>query len=115
MPAILWAFFVLGLCSFPGNKIPNFDLLNKISFDKIVHLFMFGIQSALLVYAFQEAPQKPTVILIILDVAFFGVLLECMQTNFFINRFGEWVDILANSLGAALGAMVYLKYDKRLR
>jgi VanZ family protein len=97
------------LCGFPGNQIPNFEFLNQISFDKIIHMFIFAVQSYLLFHAFTFEFAKSNYGMLILDIALFGLLIEFLQSYVFVNRYGEWVDVLANTLGAALGALSFFK------
>lgn len=104
--AALWFLIVFVLCSFPGNQIPNFQFLNQISFDKMIHLGMFAIQMILILrslYIYQIQLQKHILYIAELLICW-GIVLEYMQTTFFINRFGEWIDVIANSTGVLLGA-----------
>ncbi len=104
----LWFVFVFALCSFPGNQIPNFEFLNQISFDKIIHLGMFAVQMVLVQRALYL--NNFSINIYIIPIAelliVWGITLEYMQTVFFINRFGEWVDAIANSLGVIIGGFI---------
>ena len=93
MPAVLWAFFILVLCGFPGDQIPEFETLNRWSADKVIHSFIF-----LVMYLWSYAPiaGKVSSLSVLLDVVLFGVLTEYLQTEVFINRYGEWTDALAD-------------------
>jgi VanZ family protein len=114
IPALIWAGVIVLLCGFPGNRIPNFDLLNRISFDKLVHTAMFSILTFLLLLAERSQFNSFKLNAFILEAAvMFGVLMETMQTAIFINRFGEWVDMVANTIGAILGLLLARFYIKK--
>lgn len=100
MPAILWAFFILVLCGFPGDRIPNFETLNRWSADKFLHGFIFFVM-----YTWTWSPFHPRIsgVFLVIDIILFGVLTEFLQTEVFINRYGEWTDALADGGGAMAG------------
>jgi len=109
--ALLWFVFVFVLCSFPGNQIPNFEFLNHISFDKVIHLGMFAVQMILIqrAFYFNQFSISNYIIPIAELLIFWGMTLEYMQTSFFINRFGEWIDSVANSFGVIAGSYISIK------
>lgn len=43
-----------------------------------------------------------------------GGLIEVLQEYVFINRFGDWFDFTANSLGAVLGVVGFILIGKYL-
>ncbi len=104
-----WAVCILVICGFPGDKIPNFNLLNKFSVDKLIHAFMFFVLVYLLCRAEKDRPDFLMQLRFhfLLDACMFGLLMEFCQTHFFVNRYGEWIDVLANSSGALLAFFVF--------
>ncbi len=69
---------------------------------------MFAVQMGLIQRTFylNNIPVKTYIIPIAELLIIWGITLEYMQTTFFINRFGEWVDVVANSLGVITGSYI---------
>lgn len=95
------------LCAFPGDQFPDFQSLNKWSADKVFHGLMFFSLTHLWIIERKKAHSKKYFKLGLIFFVLYGCLLEIGQTYFFIHRYGEWVDVIANSAGifarAALG------------
>jgi len=112
LPAILWALLILILCGIPGQRIPHVDFLSWLKPDKIVHLFLFGLLSYLLIRGFtrQQAvalfTAHPRLWALLLTIAY-GALIELLQQYVLIDRSGEVFDALADALGAFLGMWVF--------
>ncbi len=115
VPAIAWALFILVICGFSGDKIPNIKLLNQFSADKLIHGFMFFVLVYLLCKAEKNRPDflMQLRFYFLLDACMFGLLMEYCQTHFFVNRFGEWIDVLANSLGALLAFLIFIFINQK--
>jgi VanZ family protein len=111
-PALLWAIFVLILCGYPGNKLPELTFLEWLKPDKIMHIVLFGIQCFLLLKGLHRKSHSLTLkknfILtsIILSISY-GILVEVLQEYIFINRNGDLRDAIANSLGALAGYWIF--------
>ena len=77
--------------------------------DKLSHFFAYLvliITSLLAFYKNGILQVKNGMILIVLCSAY-GVLLEFIQYALFPNRYFEWLDALANVLGALIGSMIF--------
>lgn len=114
LPSLLWALFILVLCGIPGNKIPELTFWQWLKPDKIVHVLIFGVQSYLLIKAFQSDTVTPqlrnhAVLLSLLITISYGAVTELLQTYVFINRYGDVRDAFANALGAVAGWYFYRK------
>lgn len=112
---VFWFVFVFVLCAYPGNYIPEVAFLNKLSFDKIIHLIIFFGLNHLSIRSLFYNNQFSIVFSLLISelVILYGITLEYMQTVFFINRFGEWIDVLANTTGTILAAYFSIKiYNK---
>ncbi|CAN5628429.1 hypothetical protein BH11BAC1_BH11BAC1_27620 [soil metagenome] len=118
IPAIFWALFILGLCALPGAVIPEMSFLDWLKPDKIVHLFLFGVLSFLLIKAFNDQvtveilTEHPKLISIVIT-SVYGVLIEILQEYCILGRNGDVFDSLADALGAILGLWVYNYWSKR--
>lgn len=113
-PSILWAIFVLILCGLPGKDFPDLSFLEWLRPDKIAHLFLFGIQSLLLMIGFSRQNHFPSLIknavLYSLTLTIlYGALVEVLQDHVFIQRSGDIRDAIANAMGAFLGYWIYKK------
>lgn len=115
-PAWLWALAVLIACGFPGHALPHITFWQWLRWDKLIHLFLFGIQSYFLLLGYlrqyELPPGRKAMLAIILITALYGALLEVMQATLFIGRSGDARDALANALGAILGLLVFRKLHR---
>jgi VanZ family protein len=107
-PAILWALFVLIMCTIKMGEVGKSKLFFP-GFDKLVHCgFMFGL---VIFYSFgfirQQSPPalsyKSIIIIAVTAIAYGGVI-ELLQLFIFTWRSGEWDDFFADAVGACMGA-----------
>jgi len=111
-PVFTWAFIILVLCGMPGDKIPEMTFLQWLKPDKIVHLFLFGVLSYLMLKGFYKQTtfnvlnKNAIVYALILSIAY-GCLVEFLQSTIFIHRSGDIRDAIANALGALIGYWFY--------
>lgn len=113
--SITWALIIFALCATPGQYIPSISWLDLLSFDKLVHAFIFYVQcSALLVVKmqYQQANLFKWVYLV-LSITY-GMMLEWMQATMFVNRSADWMDIAANSFGCLMGFWLFGRLQKLL-
>lgn len=109
-PAFLFALIVLILCVIPGQDIPEVGIVN---FDKLVHTALF----ALLTFLFAKGFYRQTSIFFLKQhfiivpavlCSLYGGLLEILQATVCINRAGDWLDFLFDTLGALVAAIVII-------
>lgn len=79
---------------FPAEQLPPVP-----GTDKTHHFIAYG----LLIYPMSLAKPKHFVLFAIL-LALFGGVIELIQP--YVNRYGEWQDLLANCLGLFLGFLL---------
>ena len=110
-PAVVALIIITFLFCLPGNEFPRISFLDRIHFDKIVHIGLFSI----LVFLWILPPQsrisdkqkiKKVYLWIALAFVFYGIFIEVIQLNFVPNRSFDFVDILANTVGCAFGGIV---------
>lgn len=119
--ALLWAAFILLVCSLPGYDLPNLNFWDIDYIDKLEHLVVFAILGFLMVYGFRRRYEKMLLTkkmlwMFILISAAFGGFTEILQGLFFPTRFADLVDFIADSLGGVLGTILgnlYFKYKTR--
>lgn len=108
IPTLIWLIIIVVLSGYPGRDLPKapFD-----EFDKLVHLAIYAILSFLSVLGFSK--QSHSFLLNSKLQNFFSIsfsiviggVIELLQEYVFINRYGDWYDFIANSLGAFLGVI----------
>ncbi|MFN8237180.1 MAG: VanZ family protein [Chitinophagales bacterium] len=105
LPAVLWSAFIFFLCFLPGNKLPEEEWLDKIHFDKIVHLFLYLILFLLIIHARKNGHTTPFYRTMAVFICLAqGILIECIQGSSLIEgrSFDVW-DIAANAIGVSAG------------
>lgn len=86
--AVVWSLLILGLCSVPGNDVPD------LGWDKLHHFGAFGIMSALWYWA---KPQQTWSVVI--GLIAYGFFIEVWQHVLPIGRTFDLWDGLADALG----------------
>ena len=118
IPGIAWFFLVLVLLCLPGSEFPKkIDWLEKIYFDKWVHMGLFSILAFLLMHPFtkteNDVQSKLNIILkIAIAVSIWGLATEFIQKYFAYHRSFDLWDWAADSLGALVA---YLFWKKRIK
>lgn len=118
IPALLWALFILGLCALPGSAFPELTFLDWLKPDKLVHLFLFGVLSFLIIRAFSSQTQilllrsYPKMFSIGIS-SIYGVLIETLQEYCIPGRYGDVFDSIADAAGAFIGIWFFNYYRKR--
>ena len=92
--AIGWTIIMLIGCLTPHNEVPD-ELLTLN--DKFIHIALFVPFAGLWVFT---GMRYPTVLVFGLLV---GALIEGLQYALPINRSADWLDLLADCLGTAMG------------
>lgn len=112
-PSLLWALIILLLTGLPGNYFPEVtSFWEWLSYDKLVHVFMFGVLSFLIFYNLREqywkSQNRYIYVLVILGLTLaYGLLTEVLQANVFVRRDGNLFDFLANTIGTFTGWLVF--------
>ncbi|MEO0527044.1 MAG: VanZ family protein [Bacteroidota bacterium] len=85
--------------------------INIPHFDKLAH-FVFYLVAALLCYAFlwemagESLSWVKALIMAVCFAIFYGIIIEVIQSELTRTRQGDFLDILANTLGALLAAVI---------
>lgn len=120
--SILWGILIFVLTLMPGSAFPRIpswiDLLHP---DKLVHLFIFGVFTFLLIDGFRRAGNPGlirdyAVVFAVLISLLIGGLTELLQGWLIPNRTADWKDFRADAAGsfavaAFLWAHTYLKEE----
>ncbi len=118
----LWVRIVIGfiylgivalLSLLPTSNLPNIPFITGQ--DKIVHISMyFGLAFLACWSVDLNGKRMPSTIIMLAGVFAWGVLMEILQYLMGIGRGMEYLDMLANLVGATAGLLLYL-YMNRLR
>lgn len=105
LPAIIWGGVILYLSAGSGIQLPS-DLWDILGWDKIGHFGAYGILAFLLLWGFYRIGWHHPLPAILIAVLF-GFTMEGMQYGLFPNRYFEWSDLLANTLGTFAGYGIF--------
>lgn len=122
-PAILWAIFILTMCSIKLGDVSHSSLFFP-GFDKLVHCGFFFVIIVFMSagYIRQQSPHglsyKTLLLILVISIAY-GGLIEILQAYIFTWRSGEWNDLFADIIGALMATFSIfitvkaLSYDKK--
>jgi VanZ family protein len=117
LPAIAWFILCTFLLTLPGNSFPQQSWTDYIpQFDKWVHIGLFSIMCVLFCWGFYKAgkfPLKKFFLYSLLFCVVYGIVMEFVQRNFIPNRSFDTGDIIADTIGAAIGYWFALKRYKK--
>ncbi|MEM0940782.1 MAG: VanZ family protein [Bacteroidota bacterium] len=106
IPAILAALGILALSTFLSIPI---QVKGVHHIDKWEHTFAYLILSFSFLLALKKSRRftKHLSLVVLFSACIYGFALEFIQYQFFTNRSFEWIDALANVLGAVLGFSIF--------
>lgn len=114
--AIVWLIISVVLLTLPGTAFPTEDWLDKIWFDKWVHIGMFGLLVLLWCLSWRSLKQNAdkqylvkafwTIAVIFL---LYGIGIEFIQKYFIPFRSFDVTDIAADAVGSTLGALFSIR------
>lgn len=113
-PAILWSLVILFITLTPGDKLPEVGIFQV---DKLVHFFVFGLLMFLSSYGlfrvFQERNFTTNAVTVAAVYSIgLGLLVEVLQL-FVPNRSFSVADVIANTIGAGIGYLVFRYYKRK--
>jgi len=115
--SIVWATFILVLCSIPGNQINKIKFIDIPQLDKFVHFTFYFVFTLLLISENNKLRlhRKVTVdaILIAATISLsYGALIEIIQKILVINRGADIWDMVANTVGFLVAAVTYRSVNR---
>ncbi|VAW27779.1 hypothetical protein MNBD_BACTEROID07-1525 [hydrothermal vent metagenome] len=121
-PALLWSVIILLLTGLPGNDFPKINTFwGWLEPDKVVHIFIFGVLTFLILFGFREqyfSSSKRYIfgIIAVIVTAVYGLITEVLQFYVFIGRSGNRFDFFADTIGAIGGWLLFIYlYRKKIR
>lgn len=121
LPSITWAAIILFLSLAPSNQMPELNIWQLLSFDKAAHLFFYALFTLQLIVAFKKQNFSCTLkyqsVLSALFISLlYGVIVEMLQYFMFAGRSADYLDIIANTLGAFVGCALFsLIYNQPIK
>ncbi len=110
----MWLIISTLLLTIPGKAFPKENWLEKIWFDKWVHIGMFAIMVFLWCWAMlrmkldKEKLKKAFVFIALLWFAY-GIGMEFVQKYLVVNRSFDSGDIIADGVGCLLGLIYSIR------
>jgi VanZ family protein len=106
--ALSWLIISTILLILPGAAFPKEDWLDRIWFDKWVHVVMFFIMVTLWCMAFRKynaanSYLKKTFVIVMLLCFVYGIIMEFIQGSFIEYRSFDAGDIAADAVGCVAG------------
>ena len=115
-PTILWALFVLAMCSIKIGDNVTHEPIFFPGFDKLVHCGFFFLLVILWCNGIiRQQNGRPisykTAAIVTFISILFGGLIELLQLTIFTWRSGEWPDLFADAVGACMGFLGVMIID----
>ncbi len=100
---VAYMILILGLSSLPGQSLPKTWLL---TWDKLIHVIEYFIFGILAMKSMNTVSSKMLLVVIPFGMAF-GIADEYLQ-SFISGRFSSGWDVLADTIGVIIGALLVL-------
>tara|TARA_B110000196_G_scaffold284167_1_gene266526 strand:+ start:502 stop:879 length:378 start_codon:yes stop_codon:yes gene_type:complete len=112
-PAFIWVLFIIVGSFMPSSNIPQIAIS-----DKGIHFIFYAIFAILLYFPLRinttRAYTFVTTSILVLLVGFaLGAVVELIQHYFIVGRFGEYLDIVANTIGLLIGLLISEVYNRK--
>lgn len=110
---VSWLVFITFSSLFSFSGMARAPRINIPHADKLVHFFFYFILVCFAVLAARDSYKvhfhlKKTLLYAVLFAFFYGILIEVVQYSFTVDRHGDVLDVLANTMGALAG-MLFIK------
>jgi len=115
---IIWFAIIFYLSFTPLTEWPKLGVFEKLYFDKVVHIAMYGIFCFLLLWGLSRQNQgkkisSSSIIASILFCAGVGIAIEFLQPILTMFRQFEVADMIANAIGSITGFYFFSLILKR--
>lgn len=103
--SLIYLVIIIILSLMPADDVPQLVLFDGV--DKLVHFCMYLGFTWLLCWSLYSGNKIVIYYLVAILSIFWGILMEVFQLIMHYGRSFEWLDILADSIGATVGVLVY--------
>ena len=112
---LVYTFFITTAFLLPASEIPKDRLLNDKVIHVLLHLILIIIWLAYYyVYNKWNLSFKNLSVILILFF-FYGIIIESLQQLFLSSRHADIFDILANTMGSIIGALIFWNVKNRIK
>ena len=113
VPVLIWALIIVVGSILSSSKVPSIAVS-----DKGIHFVFYAIFAFLLYFPVYRTKKIAfsflgSAVIVVLIGFTFGALIELVQDRYIVGRFGEWLDLVANSLGLLVGALVGVVFKRK--
>lgn len=117
---VFWALLILVLTALPGQDFPDLSFWSLLTFDKAAHMFVFAVLVLQVIIGFIKQYRFRLLRYTAVRMAFvigvsYGAFTELLQEFIFTGRNADYMDFVANFIGAILGVvafrLIYGKYN----
>lgn len=113
-PAVVGFVIATLLFCLPGEEFPEAGWLDKIHFDKVVHIGLFAMLVVLLCLPFRSRLKSlrrlnQSYVWIMIGYIVYGIAIEFIQKDFIPHRSFDVFDIVADTVGCVTGYLVVRK------
>lgn len=113
VPVLIWALIIVVGSILSSSKVPSIAVS-----DKGIHFVFYAIFAFLLYFPVYRTKKIAfsflgSAVIVVLIGFTFGALIELVQDRYIVGRFGEWLDLVANSLGLLVGALVGVIFKRK--
>ncbi len=112
---LFYTFFITAVFLLPASEIPKYRFLN----DKVIHVLLYIVLSFIWLLCFYIYNNKyvslKNLTIIIFLCFVYGIIIESIQQLFITSRYADILDILANSIGSILGALIFWNVKNRIK
>ena len=96
-------------------KMPKVDIAFTTNVDKLYHLFAYFTLAICWLFSSYKKKQKHLKYYIILGCVIYGIVIEVLQSKLTDYRTGDYMDIIANTLGVLLALIVFNQILKKIK
>lgn len=105
IPAIAWSLFIGTSCLLPASAFKEITFDSFFELDKLIHLILYFVLVMLWGLSTKVALGNAQRYLMTVASLIFGLLVEILQSTMALGRTYDINDIVANSVGCALGML----------
>lgn len=112
----MWGLIIFMLSTNTSVEIGPEEWLDFLSIDKVGHLTFYCVFCCLVCWGFfkMNAGLKNVTVsqvaFSIIIVVIYGIVMEFLQLEFYAGRHLEFMDMVANTIGALLGAFLFKRF-----
>lgn len=121
MPPVIWAIIILFLSLTPSHEMPDTNIWDFLSFDKLAHMFFYALLALQLIIAFKKQYSNSALKHNAIAIGFiismlYGIIIETLQYYMYAGRTADLIDIIANFIGAFIGvSSFFVIYNQPLK